>query len=371
MNNAKDSIKMIANNKDYNDIQKLVRYASIIGGENDWIKADNVLLTQMKEAAQVLIGGSQIDPKERSLFDLVYDSQKDECLFAGEAMQKSEKYIQQRMNRFLSTCNVYIECLKAHKMLANLTPEQIEGMDKETRSIYDRIKSSKASIDTLTEDLIARIMRGSKAEKDMTEEEKKDLKENGKGVFAVAADYYSKDKTVFIDTGNKYVDLKDDLRVITGSTYHICHYNNDVDGKHRNVTNGDEVATAVRKQVDRDFAGGGLSSDDITKIYNHAKKNGMTLKEYLRYCGFNVDNIGNGILVRKSYQGGGWTCYRAGASGYHVGTYNMVVWGRGHDYKSNGLDFLKVFDIGTDRKNGWIYDDRCSDNWFLFFEKDA
>ncbi len=51
MNNAKDAAKRIDKNEDYNEVDKLVRYASIIGGENDWNKADNNLITQMKQAA--------------------------------------------------------------------------------------------------------------------------------------------------------------------------------------------------------------------------------------------------------------------------------------------------------------------------------
>ena len=371
MNNAKDSIKRIDNNKDYNEVDKLVRYASIIGGENDWNKADNNLITQMKQAAQVLIGGSQVDPKERSLYDLAYDSQKDECLFAGEAMQKCEKYVQDRTNRFVATCNVFIECLNVHKQVADLSQDIVDSMSTETRKIYDSIKSSKESINTIIDDVVGYIFRGYKDEKDMTDEEKKDVKENGKGVFAVATDYYNKDKTVFIDTGNKYVDLKDKLTVKKPSEYFEYGYhceNVTLMGKPtgEKKSNAEAIANKIYDHVTNNMNGSGLTTSDISKIRDWARKNKMTIKEYLAYCGFDVSNLEDGILVRGAYKNN----HAAGASGYHVGS-NEKISGSGHDCKKRDgrmVDWFKVFDFNKNNNDPWIGRDDFSGDWYYFFE---
>ncbi len=96
----------------------------------------------------------------------------------------------------------------------------------------------------------------------------------------------------------------------------------------------------------------------------------MTIKKYLRYCGFETENLGNGILVRNSYEGGhggiDGGCYRAGASGNHVDSYDKVK-GKGHDHRGSGIDYIKVFNVGANYHNPWIYDDQNANNWFIFF----
>ncbi|WP_022770408.1 hypothetical protein [Butyrivibrio sp. NC2007] len=368
MNNANDAAKRIDNNENYNDVQKLVRYASIIGGENDWNKADNKLITQLKQAAQVLIGGSQVDPKERSLYDLAYDYEKDESLFAGEAMQKCENYLKVRTTRFIATCNVFLEYLEIHKQVADLTQEQVDAMDADTRKMYDNIKSSKESINTLIDEVMGCIFRGFGDEKKMTAEEKKDLQQNGKGVLAVATEYYNRDKTVYIDTGNKNIDMKDKLTVRKPSEYVEYGYKSETKSIMGNpvieTDNADWIAQKVWNHVNNDFNNSGLTTADINKIRDQARKNGMTIKEYLAYSGFDVSNLGDGILVRCPYKNN----HAAGASGYHVGNTEKFS-GSGHDCKSQDkrmVDWFKVFDKNA--RNIWIGREDNSADWYYFFE---
>ncbi len=268
---------------------------------------------------------------------------------------------------------MFIECLNVHKQIADFTQEQIDGMKDETRKIYDSVKSSTESINAIIDDVIGYIFRGYKDEKDMTAEEKKDVEENGKGVFAVATEYYNKDKTVYIDTGNKNVDLKDTLTVHKASEYTDKSYYNKTETAFGSPyvyhsTNKTEVADRIADTVNKQLKESGLETSDINKIRDQARKNGMTISEYLTYCGFDASNLGDGILVRSSYKND----HAAGASGYHVGN-SEKIGGSGHDCKKRDgrmVDWFKVYDTGKNENDPWIGRDDYSGDWYIFFEQE-
>ncbi len=47
--------------------------------------------------------------------------------------------------------------------------------------------------------------------------------------------------------------------------------------------------------------------------------------------------------------------------------YQSKVKVKGHDHRGNGIDYIKVSDVGTNYHNPWIFDDKNTNNWFIFF----
>ena len=280
MNLGDSAVENISTNPEYDEVQKLVRYANIIGGENSWNTAKDSILYKLEQATQVFTGGTMADPEGRDIYDLAYDTTAHESLFAGEVMQKNENYLQVRVERFMTSCNVFLECLKAHKELNELTQEQVDAMDEQTYTLYKNIKSTNHSIDSMV-NKVKNIFFGTGKDKEVY----------GKSIFENAQEYYAKDKTVYIKNGEANTDLEDKLTVHYGKEYY--------DKKSKDVI---DRAKHVRDDGNKHVKESGLKADDIKKIGEQAKANNMTVKQYLAYCGFDVSDVQDeGMLVYRGF----------------------------------------------------------------------
>lgn len=214
--------------------------------------------------------------------------------------------------------------------------------------MYDKIKSAKSAVEMKFQAITDVFNNPVKAADD-------DTTKKTKGIFETAKDYYAKDKTVYIDKGSKEINLKDQLAVRTGLDYRYVH-NKEYAYKKKD-DNSYKITCKIKDAVQKDFDDiSSLKSSDIDHITEQAKANGMTIKEYLAYCGFDVNSLGNGLLVHNGYRGGHRSCYRGGATGFHIDT--------------NKEDSVKVFDRGKNEKDPWIYDINDKDSHFLFFENE-
>ena len=294
----------------YSPVEKLIRNAFAIGGEAGWINGSSPIFDLMRNAGKVLQGGKTSDKDDRSYFDLMFDYQKDRSLFNGEAMQKAEKYIGVRVQRFTESCNKVLDILKLHLQVCDLTDDQVSDLDDVTAGMYKSIKSAKAAIEKKIQMVMDIFTKPITADK-----EKDTVNKRTKSIFETAKEYYSKDKTVYIDKGHngKGIDLNDKLVAYKGSRYNYWvkdWYDGDADT---------EDIRVCRERVRYDLNNGKLSGDDIIKIAKQAREMNMTIKDYLTYCGFDTTALKDGgYLVTRDYLIDKRHERHGGASGYSV-----------------------------------------------------
>ncbi|MBP5413799.1 MAG: hypothetical protein ILN61_00960, partial [Lachnospiraceae bacterium] len=319
------------NNSEYNEVDKLVRNASTIGGEEDWLDGSNPVFDLMRAAADVLRGGKTDDKDNRSYLDLLYDYSVDSSLFTGEAMQKATKYFEGRLTRFIDSCGKIMEILDYHKKVAALTVEQVASMSAPTRAIYERIKSSAGAVAQKLS-MIADFFFGTNKNNNNNNNTTKNQQ---KGIFETAENFQKKDRTVYIDYGHngKGINLKDKIDICGGSTTYrkLWHIFN---------VDRDQICKQIKDGMEKDIYGAGLKKEDIDKIAKQAKALNMTIPEYLEYCGFDVSLLKahpgillNGCKTEKS----GWWTYEADFTGYNTGNHDKDT--KGTIYKSKAAIF--------------------------------
>ena len=304
-NMRRDGIKEF--NKNYNELESKVMIANLIGSSSEWFTGANNgnIMKSLTSAAGVFKGETNVDT--RDIFNIIYDINKESSLFSGEAMSKSQEKIEKAVSGFVCNCQVIMECLKAHDEIADFTEEQIASLDDQTRAIYDQIHAKHETIDTMRRKLAA-IFLGDKSS---------NKEEERFGLLDKANQYYSKDKTTYIDYGNNGdgIKLKDTLKETRGRDYIKADQYTDL------------------QKIDSTIKASGLKPEDIDKIAYQAQSHGMTIKEYLESCGFNVDNLrGYNYLMADSYyyQGESLLGFRAeddheGIMAYDVKDKNVIA----------------------------------------------
>lgn len=259
-----EAISKIKKNPDISDKEKAVRMAAVIGGTKDWDAGKTALFEKMAYAAQTLRGKPATDAYGRNLFEALYDFNKDDSAFSGEAMDKSEGYIQERLNGFLRNCGVAIECLKAHQTISAFTEEDLAEMDPDIRKTYDEIKSSSYDIKSKLKSIIS-IFTGDKEAED---------KELQTGILETAGKYYSKSRRNYLDHQGatvKEVAISKNLYVQKSESF----------------------------KKDDLKAHSALTREQIIELQAHVNSTGMTMAEYLEAMGIDVASA----QVRKGPHG--------------------------------------------------------------------
>lgn len=269
------SIQEIKDDEELNDAQKAVQIAELIGNRAEWRtgtdKGDIILA--MTSAAQCFKGSSDIDMSSRDLYEAIYEFNTHDSLFSGEAMHKSEGFIQKRVQGFIRNCSIVMECFKAHKEVAKFTDEQVATLDPDTKAIYDRIKSDNKNIVKQIRN-VAGILFGRSDSK---------IDDEKLGMFDAAKAYYSKSKSIYIDKNKQNIALQDKLEARKGRDYQAGDFTNIP------VVNGYINSS-------------GLKKEDVENIIKHANEKKMTLVEYLAYAGFDTSNLSDGMIAVESYE---------------------------------------------------------------------
>jgi hypothetical protein len=306
------AVKAIQDRKDLSDKQKAVQIAAVIGSSLDWSQGKTALFEKMAYAAQTLKGNPKADPKGRNLYQVIYDFNKDYSMFSGEAMDRSEGYIKERINGFVRNCGVAIECLKAHHMVAKLTPEEVAALDPYTRGIYDQIKSDTSSISAKIKS-ITQIFTGNKDAENASEQT---------GAFDKVNEYYSQSRTVFINKGKSEVALESKLDAVGADEFEREYWAYGSDSK--GFVPGDYLVTDVHSGY-RYAETQALTKEQIDAIYKHCVENGWTISEYLCKIGFDLSLIydvpdcsGAMLITGEQYYDNGWDEHKHGFYGYQI-----------------------------------------------------
>ena len=129
-------INTISGSTSLNDREKAVQIANLIGNNGSW---NSKIINHLNAVRTILIGGSYKDFGGRDLFTVLYDLNKGSCMFSGEVYDMNKAYIDRVMLEYEYAYIVAMECLAAHNLIAQFTPEEVEALEYNTRNMYHQI----------------------------------------------------------------------------------------------------------------------------------------------------------------------------------------------------------------------------------------
>ena len=300
---SREGIKWILKS-DESDNDKAVQIAAICGKISPVMKNDNLFMA-MKTVYNDYAGSPQADKDGRNLFEVVYDLNKTDSLFQGEVLDKSNYQLSVAIGEYVKNTATIIEILKAHEKIAAFTPEEVAALTPENQKIYSSIVSSESVIKAQ----MASVFQGLVSRSDAAGKEAG----SSVGVLNLAADFYNKERFTYIDNGNTFKKLSNQLLVKQHKD--LTFYNN----RHKlTYTDTDKLNDA--------FGASGLTCDKIAAIAEKAESRNQTLLQYLTDMGFDTKDITWGYLAENYFStisdgkglATGWDSGFTGVTGYSV-----------------------------------------------------
>lgn len=242
--------------------EKNIRIASIIGGSDKWHAGESNIFSKMHAASMTMRSksheGPQADTKERNLFDVFYDYNKETSLFSGEAMAKANTSIKKRTEQYVANCRVLAEVLKAHEKVAEMSDKEVAELSPEMRKEYEKIKTDKAVVRTHMKAIVETFTGNKNA----------DDKRVQMGIFDALKEYAGQDKLVYLEKkGSSIAETKFNNKLYTQNSE---DYN--------------------QKDLESRSA---LNRDQVIKLQEHINSLGLTAKEYLTMLGFDMSEVNN------------------------------------------------------------------------------
>ena len=227
----KTDIGDILDNDDLSDEKKLEKIALLYDG----VKASN-LTKGLQDASKILTGKTLLETEPRTLFEVVYDSMKNDKMFKGEVLDETAPYMEAVLNCYTNAYSVLDQIISAR--------EAVEGQN-----------CAKSTRRKMGQDFVGTI-----------DEEGNQMTN---GILHFFTDYFAQNRYTFINKGMDSVELSDEIGV-----YNCNKSYNDEDRS--------SAASFVRQQK--------LNADQIEALNNYVKSKGQNLYQYLTQVGFRFND---------------------------------------------------------------------------------
>ena len=240
--------------------EKNIRIAALIGGSENWYIGGENIFAKMNAASQTMRSksheGSMSDAKERNLFDVFYDYNKETSMFSGEAMAKANVSISKRTGQYAKDCRVLLDVLRVHEKVAAMSDAEVAKLSPEVKKVYDKVKTDKGTIRMQMKGIIE-TFTGNKETTDV----KRKI-----GICDSLKEYGEKDKTVYLEKkGAGFNEIK-----FSNKPYAQKSENFD-------------------KYVLRYYSS--FNADQLKKLQEHVNSLGMTMGQYLKMIGMDMSEI--------------------------------------------------------------------------------
>ena len=247
--------------------EKLIRIASLINNSSAWSDANSVFVTfdsltsALKKPSLVKTGSD--------IFGLVYDHFAKSSMFSGEAIDKAKPVLELIVTDYIAGYYALMQCLSAQLKVCNMSAEQ----KAKVRQIYVDRTSDTASL------IIEKIndITGSAIGK------KKGTKFDDSGIAGRFKAFSERDRMVFINKDKDSVRLYTNLNSM--STSILPFYNTSSHGRMHPI---DMAVENFNKKIKSTMS---LNGSQVKAIAEFIKGRGLTLREYLKKNGFNVDGL--------------------------------------------------------------------------------
>ena len=230
----------------YNDDEKLVELAIAMGTEDQWSDATHAV-KNLINVGECLSGNSKISSK--GLFDIVYESNAKDDLFAKAPVEKTDAIMADVMREYLSYYTMVMSSLKAQEVIA----AQSEGRTTQ------KINPDNLNLEVIRNDY-SKLIENNHYSHIVSME--KQLSETCAAVFQQCESINSIDPKTFIDHGNEN-------RVFTMHYYDMVNFG--------------YWALSYDSFFKNNYT---VSPAQISEICDVARANGMNVAEYLNSVGY-------------------------------------------------------------------------------------
>ena len=272
-------IESIKNDKNMSEDEKLVRIAAKLGPSTQWSE-DGKFINKISKLGRILKGDNYID--KRDLYNVVYDINKKTSMFSGEALDKSQEFVDRALNEYYMGTSLALYCLDAQRKVAGFSKKQIKSLSDQAQDMRKGLYLDKKEIDTEIKARFRDVLGDPNAS---------DPREKS-SILQHYADFMNKDRLVFINRDTCEKKLADTLKENTFGQL-IDTYNKDGSGKYQ-----EKLRTSA------------LSFDETKALAAHVCNNykDATLTNYLVKMGFDKKCFeGNTALACSDAYGFGIT----------------------------------------------------------------
>ena len=272
-------IESIRNDKNMSEDEKLVRIAAKLGPSTQWAE-DGKFINKISKLGRILKGDNYID--KRDLYNVVYDINKKTSMFSGEALDKSQEFVDRALNEYYMGTSLALYCLDAQRKVAGFSKKQIKSLSDQAQDMRKGLYLDKKEIDT---EIKARF-------RDVLGDPNASDPRDKSSILQHYADFMNKDRLVFINRDTCEKKLADTLKENTFGQL-IDTYNKDGSGKYQ-----EKLRTSA------------LSFDETKALAAHVCNNykDATLTNYLVKMGFDKKCFeGNTALACSDAYGFGVT----------------------------------------------------------------
>lgn len=289
-----DQVQSIRANRKLSENRKLAQIGALIGNSFSWTGDGSVIISFRNFVSAVNRPNLS---KNETLFETIYNHNKRNAMFSGEALDMSAEANELIMKSCYAGYLALIECMSAQLKVCNMTDEQraeIPSCELDKITGHESQDIIRSRIEEFT-----KLVLGKKYE---TNEYHVD--ENGKTVFGPVTKYddsgisgkyknlYKTNRLIFVNKGNgKEIQLSPKLTVTNTSGYQ----------------KGEDGAPMIRALVDdinsKIVPKMKLNGDQIRAIAAYIKGRNITMREYLKANGFDVDKLPKHALIitEKAY----------------------------------------------------------------------
>jgi hypothetical protein len=129
-------INAFNNDNTLTDDERAVQIAALLENNADWTRSGFVF--NVKKIANALSGEVLADMDGRDLYQVLYDNEKADVMFSGEAYDNAETYVDRVMYEYFYAYSVMMQCFDAAKTVSEFTQTQIDALSATEKSIYNR-----------------------------------------------------------------------------------------------------------------------------------------------------------------------------------------------------------------------------------------
>ena len=273
-----NQIQRIRTNEKLTENQKLAAIGALIGNNFNWTSSNSVIISFRQYAAAVnrpCIG------KSETIFDTIYNYNKKNAMFAGEALDLSAEANELIMTDLYAGYLALMECMSAQLKVCNMTPEERAEIDPYVLSLNSKSVDQNTVRDRINE--FTQIVMGNM---------NADGTYDNSGIIGKYNSLYNDTyRLTFINKDTTEIPVSPVLTVSTTADF----------GKNKKyMALACDLTDGVNSNIVPKM---GLSGGQIRDIAAFIKGKNITLREYLRQNGFEVDNVNKHglIITEKSY----------------------------------------------------------------------
>ena len=278
----------------------------------------NTFLANLDMVTQALTGTSSVNQDKLDLFQAVYKANEDKYMFSGEVMDATDGFVSEVMDNYIFCYSVAMNCLDAYRQVLSFTEDDVNALSVNARNAYNNINTIIvgtvcATMENLALDITGRPKTTTDKSENNTDksENSTDKSETSTGVAQHYADYYARDRFVYINKGKAKIHLSDTLIAAAHPVYDVA----------RVTYFGQGMAGYENEGVDAMLRSNPMTEKDTQDLVNYIKnewKKGSIL-DYLKERGFKWIGLlisagivfGGGMAIRGVIRAGNWIVPRA------------------------------------------------------------